>query len=292
MQVFTQDQLHYINKGKVHQKTLRNHINEALFNNPFNANYILASLPGLGKSFETERALKKISVNEPIIIQGSASMPAFTIDIATAVYLSAGKPLVVVLDDCDVLFENNNVNITKKMFDDTRTLRYGKNHMGLKQFCTDLQFEAIESFARPDRAGFSVPLNNVTFLILTNRHLPTVNEVENMDPTTAAASKATDLYSIRRRTETKEIEMDSLELWGYVANVVLNEKICEKFMPKISIKYKNQILDWCFKNWDNVTERNLSLIEKMTKDIVRYPKDYLDIWNTNYIQVQPKKGKK
>ena len=119
------------------------------------------------------------------------------------------------------------------------------------------------------------------------------NEVENMDPTSGAAGKATDLYAIRRRTETKEIEMDSNELWGYVANVVLNGKICEKFMPKINAGYKNQILDWCFKNWDNVTERNLSLIEKMTKDIVRYPSDYLDIWNSNYLQVvSTKKGKK
>lgn len=292
MQVFNKDQLHYISKGQVHQKTLKNHINEALFNNPFNANYILASLPGLGKSFETQEALKQITNNPPLVIEGTASMPAFTIDIATAVYLSGGQHLVVVLDDCDVLFENANTNTTKKMFDDARYLRYGKNHTALKQYCTELQWSAIESFTKPERAGFSVPLNNVTFLILTNRHLPTVNEVENMDPTSKKASNSTDLYAIRRRTETKEIEMDANELWGYVANVVLNNKICEKFMPKITVKYKNQILDWCFQNWDKVTERNLSLIEKMTKDIVRYPKDYLDIWNTNYIQVENKKGKK
>ena len=107
MQVFNKDQLHYISKGQVHQKTLKNHINEALFNNPFNANYILASLPGLGKSFETQEALKQITNNPPLVIEGTASMPAFTIDIATAVYLSGGQHLVVVLDDCDVLFENS-----------------------------------------------------------------------------------------------------------------------------------------------------------------------------------------
>jgi hypothetical protein len=77
--------------------------------------------------------------------------------------------------------------------------------------------------------------------------------------------------------------MSTEHLWGYVANVVLNEKICEKFMPNIDEKYKIQILTWCYSNWSKVTERNLSLVEKMTKDIVRYPKNYLDIWKHNYL---------
>ena len=63
--------------------------------------------------------------------------------------------------------------------------------------------------------------------------------------------------------------MNSNELWGYVANIVLNHLICEKFMPNISNALKEQILIWAFTNWDKVTERNLSLVEKMTKDIVQ-----------------------
>jgi hypothetical protein len=169
------------------------------------------------------------------------------------------------------------------MFDQTRALKYNKNFRKLSGLCTDLQFEAISSFSSEDKAGFSVPLNTVTFIILTNRHFPTINEVEKTIAGSAKETKLTDLYSIRRRTEYKEIEMDKHELWGYVANVVLNEKICEKFMPNINQQLKEQMLTWCFNNWDIVTERNLSLIEKMTKDVVRYPNDYLDIWSTNYL---------
>ena len=77
--------------------------------------------------------------------------------------------------------------------------------------------------------------------------------------------------------------MDTNELWGYVANIVLNEQICEKFMPSISVELKNDILTWAFNNWANVTERNLSLVEKMTKDIVRYPTAYKDIWKSEYL---------
>jgi hypothetical protein len=171
------------------------------------------------------------------------------------------------------------------MFDDARILKYGKNFRGLKAFCTELQFEALEYWhsKNPNSPGFTVPTTGTTFLILTNRHFPTINEVEQTKPVSAGQTKSTDLYAIRRRTEYKEIEMDMNELWGYVANIVLNEQICEKFMPSISVELKNDILTWAFNNWANVTERNLSLVEKMTKDIVRYPTAYKDIWKSEYL---------
>jgi hypothetical protein len=288
-QAFDQDQLHAIAKGKTKHDVLKNTINEALFNNPFNSNFILSSPPGLAKSFETQQALAKLRSQgthaEPVVIEGSATLPAFTIDMATAVYLSGGKPLTVILDDCDMLFEDKNLNTTKKMFDDTKALKYNKNFRALKAFCTDLQFEAIESFSSDDKAGFSVPLDNVTFLILTNRYFPTINEVESQEGGTRKEAKYTDLHAIRRRTEGETIAMDIDTLWGYVANIVLNAQICEKFKPTITVTEKIQILDWLDKQWSKVTERNLSLVEKMTKDMVRYPNSYKDIWK-KYLEVK------
>ena len=282
-QVFDKDQLHYINNGQLKQKQLRNDIDEALFHNPFNENFIISSLPGLGKSHETTEALKNANPATTMLIEGSANLTAFTIDIATAVYLSNGQRLLVVLDDCDMLFEDKNVNTAKKMFDQTRALKYNKNWRSLKGMCSELQFEAIGSFSGDDKAGFSVPTDNITFLTLTNRHLPTVNEVEAADSGSRKSTRFTDLYAIRRRCKYKEIAMDNNDLWGYAANVVLNEKICEEFKPTITQLEKEQILTWCYNNWKNVSERNLSLIEKMTKDMIRYPTDYLAIWKANYL---------
>lgn len=288
-QSFDQDQLHAIAKGKTKHDVLKNTISEALFNNPFNSNFILSSPPGLAKSFETDLALKQLRAQnthaEPVVIEGSAGMTAFTIELATAVFLSGGKPLTVVLDDCDMLFEDRNLNITKKMFDDTKALKYNKNFRSLKGLCTDLQFEALESFSSIEKAGFSVPLNNVTFLILTNRYFPTINEVEQQEGGTRKEAKYTDLHAIRRRTEGETISMDIDTLWGYVANIVLNAKICEKYKPKITLQEKVQILEWLHARWDRVTERNLSLVEKMSKDMVRYPTSYKDIW-TKYLEVK------
>ena len=59
-QIFNKDQLHNIGKGAIVQKQLRNYINEALFNNPFNENYVISSLPGLGKTYETSAALATV----------------------------------------------------------------------------------------------------------------------------------------------------------------------------------------------------------------------------------------
>ena len=41
MQVFDQDQLHYISKGAIHHQTLVNRIDEAFFNNPFKSAPVL-----------------------------------------------------------------------------------------------------------------------------------------------------------------------------------------------------------------------------------------------------------
>jgi hypothetical protein len=283
MQVFDSDQQHYIAKGIIHQQILRNSLQTAVFKNKFKENYIVSSVPGLGKSFEMSKIYSTLNQDQVVLIEGSAGIFSFIIDITTAVYLSAGKPLTVILDDCDVLFEDKNLNLAKKMFDQTRKLIYGKNARTLKSFCTDLQWQAIQSFLEDDRAGFSVDLNTVTFIILTNRHLPTINEVEAQQAGSKKDTMFTDLYAIRRRTKYKEIGMSNEELWGYVANVVLNEQICEKFISDISLKQKEQILTWCWANWSNVSERNLSLIEKMTKDIDNYPTNYVDIWKTEYL---------
>lgn len=282
LQVFNKDQLHLISKGAIHRQTLRNQIDEALNHHSFNENYIISSLPGLGKSWELEQAIKQMP-NRPTVFNGNNGIYTYTVDVATAVYLAQGQRIVIVNDDCDMLFEKANINTAKKMFDDTRILRYGKNYMSLKPICTELQFEALQSFAQDDKAGLDIPLHNVTFITLTNLHFHTVNEVEAQEPGSSKYDRYNGLYSIRRRTEYKEIQMPVMELWGYVADVVLNAQICEKFIPNISLGHKHQILQWCYAKWENnITERNLSVIEKMTKQIVRYPNDYLDIWEQEY----------
>jgi len=296
IQVFTEDQQHLIKKGNIHRQTLRSQINEALTNNVFKENFIVSSLPGLGKTYEMEEALKTMTnsstieeainkLTDVLVCRGDNGIFGYTLDILTAIYLNGGpqNPLTVINDDCDILFANNVINTTKKMFDDTRILRYGRSYKGIKSLCSDMQWEAVLSFADESKAGLDIDVSNVTFITLTNFHLNTVDEVNKEEPGSTKYNNFNSRYAIRRRTQYKEIDMSTKELWGYVADVVLNEKICEKFMPNITIEHKTQMLNWCDSKWEaGITERNLSIIEKMTKDIVRFPNNYLDIWNQEY----------
>jgi hypothetical protein len=248
----------------------------------FNDNFIIQSLPGLGKSYETHKVLSTLST-PPLLIEGSTSLSSFGIDLATAMYLNQGNRTTVVLDDCDSLFDNANINTMKGMFGTSKTFSYNKDVKRLYGTMTELNRQAVEHFADPERKGFRLPLDNVTVIILTNIHMPTINEVTSAK-TVAKQTELGHLHAIRRRVEYKFIDMELMELWGYVANITLNGSICEKFIPSITYEQKVQLAQWCYSNWDSMTERNLSIVEKMTKDIVRYPNNYMDIWQQEYLE--------
>jgi hypothetical protein len=115
--------------------------------------------------------------------------------------------------------------------------------------------------------------------------MPTINEVDGAK-TISKQTELGHLHAIRRRVEYKCIDMELMELWGYIANVALNGQICEKFIPDITYEQKVQLVQWCYSNWRNMVERNLSVVEKMTKDIVRYPTTYMDIWASEYLETK------
>ena len=68
VQIFNKDQLHMISKGSIHRQTLRSQIDEALNNNQFKDNFIISSLPGLGKTYEMEQALTKMTSSPLLFI--------------------------------------------------------------------------------------------------------------------------------------------------------------------------------------------------------------------------------
>lgn len=283
-QTFNSKQIHYMNNGSTTQLELEDKVNEAFNHNIFNDNFIIASMPGLGK---THTMLTHYDPDKHILIEGNSSPAEFFVKIATAVYLAQGVHITIILDDCDILFSEQFANTTKKMFDGTNALKYNKARKGLKSFCNDIQWEAIncEDFTDDMSVGFSVPLDNVTFIILSNRLLPTDNQVNALEEGTKKHTVATDLLAIRGRTEYGVIDMTRDDLWGYIAHIILTTDICEVVNPDITQADKEQICLWFWTNWRNVTERNLRLVEKLVKDMVRFPNNYLDIWDKRYTEV-------
>lgn len=285
---FDSDQINLINKGALQQMVLRQAIDEALNHNPFNENYYIFSPPGLGKSYELDRSLSQMT-NRPLVLEGNTSPFAFLADVQTALYYQPTGKVIIALDDCDSLMTEKNVNMLKGMFGNRRLLSWNKaNGHSLLGGLSEEQQIAMEAAKSPDRNGWQIDVSRVTFIVLSNIPLPTANQVDNAS-TLDKRTTLGHMSAIRRRNQVKDIEMDRDVLWGYVAHITMTEQVCEKFLPTIRQDQKAAMLLWCEKYWDNVKERNISLIEKMTKDMVRFPTNYKDIWKTNYLEIQLQK---
>jgi hypothetical protein len=289
-QYFDTDQINLINKGALKQMVLRQTIDEALNNNPFNENYYVYSPPGLGKTFELDRGLSKM-ITPPLVLEGNTSPFAFLADVQTALYFQPNGKVPIALDDCDSLMTEKNINMLKGMFGNRRILSWNKaNGHTLLGGLGDEQREAMEAARSKDRSGWQIDVSRATFIVLSNIPLPTANEVDSASTKEKSVALG-HMAAIRRRNQVKDIDMPRDVLWGYVAHITMNEQVCEKFMPTISDEQKVAMLLWCEKYWDNVKERNISLIEKMTKDMVRFPQNYKDIWKTNYLEIKSQKIK-
>ena len=147
------------------------------------------------------------------------------------------------------------------------------------------QVDALMQYRVPGRSGFEIPTNKFTFITLTNKPLASSIDIENATESKKQLKK--DENAIRRRVEYRDMTMEKETAWGYCAHVLLTEKLIEKYIPNASNELKLEMLNWTspLNKWNRITDRNLSLFEKMAKDYVKYPKNYLDKWDTSYTRL-------
>jgi hypothetical protein len=269
-------------------------VDEAFTNNPFEQNYYFYSDPGYGKTHQVKEVVDKHGI-DAIQFDGSLGVFAFAADLAyTLMHAPKGnKKIAAVFDDCDSIFEKGDpINTVKGMFDPKRqTLTYGKALTGSNLSSLDEeQLEAIMSFKVPGKSGFSIPTDRFTFVTLSNR--PLASSVDIDSATDSQKQIARDQNAIRRRVEYKDLSLDTDVKWGYIAHVTMNYPLCENAinnMRPVTEGEKIELLDFIKPGigkvsgpWDKISERNLSVVEKMTRDMIRYPKEYKDKWATDY----------
>ena len=285
---FTTQERNWIDQGKQMYVQLQDRVTEALMANRFNEHYFIYSQPGFSKTYSTKKVceLNKIKA---VKMDGSLGLFAFAADLAY-VLISAPKgksKIPVIFDDCDSLFDKNNINVIKGMFDSERNiLGYGKALGAQYHGLSEIQQAAIDEFRCEERSGFQIPTDRFTFITLTNRPLATGEEAEN-----ASDSKRvykTDQAAVRRRVRYIDLSMDPEVAWGYCAYVVLAQGLIEKHIPKASLDLKLEMLTWSspLNKWSKISDRNLSLFEKMTKDYIMYPENYLDYWHNSYVKTK------
>jgi hypothetical protein len=76
--------------------------------------------------------------------------------------------------------------------------------------------------------------------------------------------------------------MTNAELWGFLADVVLNTSCLDSF--QFDEQVKHDILNFLWDNWFFLTERSIRLVEKMASVISEYPEDYESIWKIDFLK--------
>lgn len=283
----TDKELAYILQGKKEYEIFEGDIKEALLSNRFNEHFIFSSSPGFGKTWTLNGIAEKNKV-KLVKYDGSLGLFTFAADIASTL-MAAPKnksKIYCSMDDCDSLYDKgDSLNTIKGMYDEKRkVLSYGKALGPQYHMLDDIQKEAIDMFRTPGKSGFSIPMDRFIFITLTNKKFPDANEAENASD--SKQSYYTDLAAIRRRVQFKDIKFDEGVDWGYCVHFIMTNPVCEKSFPKITFEQKLEMIKYTspLNNWNKANERNISLFDKMTKDIVKYPKDYINKWYSSYIK--------
>ena len=277
MSVFTVNQKTSIQAGAKKRARLGRVTQKAVTRNKDNRNVYIYSPAGLGKTHSVNSAISKTNV-QVVTISGNVGMFAFGLNLAVLAHSKAkDEKIIINVDDCDALFKDElNINIMKNMLDIANPKRSYNYTKKLIVELTDVQQDAINYFSDARKIGFEVPVSDFLFIITSNSRLPTEDDVANSKRSVMTAHK----YAIRSRCYTNDFDLTSAEQWGWVADVVMNTDA----LNKIKKKYKVELLQWMFDNWDNLTERSIRTAEKMAAMMIEDAEYYMEDWEIDFIK--------
>jgi hypothetical protein len=148
---------------------------------------------------------------------------------------------------------------------------------------SELQKEAIKYHQDDEKMGFQVPTGSMSFLIVSNIQLPTDDEVRKArEKSKSKSSLLAHKNAIRSRCMVQDFSLSNAELWGWIADVVLNTNCLDGL--DLSVEQKETILDFIWDNWESLTERSIRLIEKMAIIMQEYPDTYMSVWEIDFLK--------
>lgn len=237
---------------------------------------------GIGKSTVISSLAKQHKI--PLVeFYGESSMNAFTVRLATAVYLSKGKRIYVWIDDCDSIFKDQaSLSVMKGALNvDRNVLQWNKNLITqITQYENStnpneqLIAEALRSYQIKGGVGVCIPTDNVTFIIMSNHELAPSNPMPK-------SPRLIDESTIRDRIHYKAFIPDKNTMWGWVAFCALKYPL-----GGINKAMKHYLLDWMYENWDRLASTSLREINDLAADTINFPNDYPDYWEN---RLKPKK---
>lgn len=224
--------------------------------------YYIYGPSGIGKTFQTEKAVKETGVITHTI-SGNVSMMALGINLAVIKYMNPNNKVVIIIDDCDeILKDTANINQFKGILDKNQYSYNKRFHINSVGEEGTLEHAAVLECMQEGRQGFTVDTSNFTFVITSNIKLAYDDTAEEGDDSKRAA-RARHLAAIRGRCETKDLDMTKEEKWGNLAFVTLEDGSnidCDE-------QQKIFILEYIWNNWDNMTETSIRTVEKMARTL-------------------------
>jgi len=240
--------------------------------------------PGIGKSYEITKQLNE-SGTRYLMVTGNVSMFAFGVQLAVINFTNPTQErLIVFCDDVDTLVASEaSCNQLKSALHGPRMFTYEKSLQSQWSNLSELQREAIRHHQEDGKMGFQVPTSSMSFLLVSNIQLPTDDEVRlAREKSKGKASLLAHKNAIRSRCMVQDFSLTNAELWGWIADVILNTECLNQF--DMTDEEKLIILDFLWDNWESLTERSIRLIEKMAIIKNEYPDTYVMVWGIDFLK--------
>jgi hypothetical protein len=268
-----------VKQGTLNRNRLKTAIQRAV-NRTTKRDFYIYSPPGLGKTFTVEKMFKQNNITA-IGIKGNNSLFGFTVDMSMIMtHRDPAQHLFIFIDDCDnLLLHADSVNTLKIALNDG-ILNYNKALTAQYNQLEDDQKKCIDNFRVAGRNGVSIPLKDMTIIWCSNYKLADQQDVAKAT-SDVKRQKYIDEEALRRRLNARDYDMDGDELWGWIADCILNET--PPSMVTASRLELEQILTWMQSNWDNLKEHNISFAEKLYEEMQLDPDSYLTAWEYDYL---------
>jgi len=240
--------------------------------------------PGIGKSYEITKHLNE-SGTRYLMVTGNISMFAIGVQLAVINYLNPNQERIIVYcDDVDTLVSTeSSCNQLKSALHGPRVFTYEKSLQSQWSNLSELQRDAIKHHQEDGKMGFQVPTSTMSFILVSNIQLPTDDEVRlAREKSKGKASLLAHKNAIRSRCMVQDFSLTNGELWGWIADVILNTSCLDQF--NMSDENKLIILDFLWDNWESLTERSIRLIEKMAIIKNEYPETYEMVWGIDFLK--------
>ena len=240
--------------------------------------------PGIGKSYEITKHLNE-SCTRYIMVTGNVSMFAIGVQLAVINYSNPNQEHIIVFcDDVDTLVSTEaSCNQLKSALHGPKMFTYEKSLQSQWSNLSELQRKAIEYHQEDGKMGFQVPTSSMSFLLVSNIQLPTDDEVRlAREKSKGKASLLAHKNAIRSRCMVQDFSLTSAELWGWIADVILNTECLNQF--NMTDEEKLVILNFLWDNWESLTERSIRLIEKMAIIKNEYPDTYEMVWGIDFLK--------